>query len=170
MKSSTKNTFKYTGIVKLSQYTSTKKKILQAELRNAGGPALFNFLTDCLIGDFEKAKQTRPHKIMLLNEETFSEPSDSIITPVSRFFSLATCEKVLTSDKNSSTVRYSFIIPRDELREVKNFNRIGLYTAPTDVSNPSDYAAIVEVKDSASLNLALSSVLVVDWELTISNK
>ena len=66
LKSSTTSRVEYTGIVRLSQYTGGKKFTI-AEMHNVGGKPLFDFLADCLIGDFDLAKLDRPTKILLLN-------------------------------------------------------------------------------------------------------
>ena len=50
-----KSSLEYTGIVNLSQYINGKKFTI-AQLHNAGGKPLFEFLADCLVGDFEIAK------------------------------------------------------------------------------------------------------------------
>ena len=59
------NTFTYTGVVTLSQYIGSKK-IQVAQVHNAGGASLFEFLADCLIGDIEIAQTKRPTKIKLI--------------------------------------------------------------------------------------------------------
>ena len=67
MKSTTINNIGYTGIVTLSQYTNGKQFIL-AKTHNAGANPLFNFLADCLLGDFSVAAYSLPSKVMLINK------------------------------------------------------------------------------------------------------
>lgn len=167
MKNIAINSLGYAGRVTISQRIGSKK-IKIAELHNAGANPLFNFLADCLIGDFDKASIDRPKKIMLLNKKINTDDNSFTYESVSEFIYLLTNpEKVYKDNAGSSAVvRYSFVITRDKL-ENANFNCIALYT--DTVMEPDNYAAICEVTNS-SFNSAVSSALVVDWELIISNK
>lgn len=174
MKNKAINTLGYTGVVTLYQYIGKNKKIIK-KIHNSGGNALFMFLADCLLGDYEIAKYERPTKIMLLNSEiteTKAPDNSKVYTftdakKASGFIYLLTKpEKVYNT--SGSTVRYSFMIPRD-LLESTTFNSIGLYSDQATISDAGDYAAICKA-DVTQADLAVSSVLVVDWELTIANK
>ena len=68
MKNIATNTLGYTGIVTLSQYINSKK-IKIAQVHNEGSYPLFNFLSDCLLGDFSIAALALPNKIMLLKKD-----------------------------------------------------------------------------------------------------
>lgn len=174
MKNKALNTFKYTGIVTLSQYIGSKKvKIAQAH--NTGGNPLFDFLANCLVGDFALAEASRPNKIMLVKrtEETSSDGKKSYDyeskSPV--IYLLTTPEKVYSATQ--SIVRYSFLISRDALDAITNFDGlgIGLYTAGYPDSdlmeNPENFAAYCDVE--LSKKGLINAALVVDWELVISN-
>jgi hypothetical protein len=164
MKNTATNTLGYTGIVTLSQYINSKKLKI-AQMHNEGSYPLFNFLSDCLIGDFAIAELDIPEKIMLLSRDTAGE--DYI--DVSGFiYLLSKPEKVY--NRSVGTVRYSFIVPKTKLISAE-FSHIGLYTR--SATEAMEYAAICEVnfsKLSKLGNISTSSALVVDWELTISNK
>ena len=162
IKSNAKNALAYTGIVKLSQYTKGKKFTV-AEIHNEGGLALFNFLADCLISDFETAKADRPTKILLLkvNEEGVPMQADN----TSFIYLLTAPEKVYS--ENEGIVRYSFIIPQEYFVGT-NFNAIGLYPNSATYQDIANYAAYCTV-DTNEWSLSISSVLVLDWELHISN-
>ena len=128
IKGTTINNIGYTGIVKLSQYTKNKK-VPVAEIHNEGGLSLFNFLADCLVGDFDIAKVDRPTKILLLNidEQNNIKAADN----TSFIYLLAKPEKVYSED--AGIVRYSFIIPQEYFAASGvvgsiRFNAIGLYT------------------------------------------
>lgn len=169
MKNIATNTLGYTGTVTLSQYIGSKKFKI-AQVHNAGGNPLFNFLSDCLVGDFDVAKFSRPTKIRLLNYTQESDETTGkitkIFTPASDFIYLLTKpEKIYNTSKG--IVRYSFAISRDVL-EGGNFNSIGLYSNSASELEPDNFAAFCEVNVSKTA-IAASSVLVVDWELTISN-
>lgn len=169
MKNTATNTLNYTGIVTISQYIGSKK-IKIAQTHNAGGNSLFNFMSDCLVGDFDVAALNRPTKIRLLYYDTEVDSTTGNIvenyTPVSGFLYLYTKpEKVY--DKSRGVVRYSFAISKDVL-EGGDFNSIGLYTnSATDVE-PDNFAAFCEINIPRAEILA-SSLLIVDWELIISN-
>jgi hypothetical protein len=163
IKSTAVNNLEYTGIVKLSQYTNGKK-FMVAEKHNEGGKALFNFLTDCLVGDFDIAKIDRPSKIMLLNKDGAGNLAKA--TNTSFIYLLSKPEKVYSTEKKG-IVRYSFIIPQDYFVGT-DFNAIGLYTGSTSELDLNDYAAFCELNLSG-VSLSISSVLVLDWELHISN-
>jgi hypothetical protein len=175
MKNTAINTLEYTGIVTLSQYIGSKK-IEIARIANAGGNPLFTFLADCLAGDFDVAKLNRPKKIMLLkrtaHESTDGETATSYdYESKSYFIDIRNKpEKVYTEEKKG-LVRYSFMISRDIL-EGAEFNGIGLYTESAKDSDLANFAAFCEVTDSIGKpnSLSSSSVLVIDWELSISNK
>ena len=165
------NTIKYTGIVTLSQYNG-KTKTQIAQVSNTGGNKLFEFITDCLIGDFDIAKQNRPTKLKLLYRTPDEDNLKSYkYTSSSHFiFLMNKPEKVYS--ENGGKVRYSFMLSRDLLAGNK-FNCIGLYadSARERDSDIEAFAALCEVSEELnSASLSSSSVLVVDWELIISNK
>ena len=105
MKNKALNTLSYTGIVTLFKYVGSKKVKL-AQAYNSGGPSLFNFLADCLIGEFSTAQASKPAKIMLLNKTEDGYES------ISGFVFLRTKpEKVEVN--HQCRIRYSFMVPRD---------------------------------------------------------
>lgn len=158
------NNLDYTGIVTLSQYKN-QKKIPIATFHNAGSNTLFNFLSECLVGNYEAAEFLRPTKIMLLKIDT----EENKITPASGFINLMTNpEKVVkTSNVAGSTVCYSFMVSRDIL-ESADFNSLGLYADGTTFNEVDNFAAFCDIELNSS-ELSLSSLLVIDWELNISN-
>lgn len=161
IKSRAVNNLGYTGIVRLSQYTDGKKSVL-AEVHNKGGKPLFNFLANCLVGDFDIASQDRPMKILLLNED---EKGNLTKTRNTDFIYLLTKPEKVYSESEEGIVKYSFIIPQEYFSRA-DFNAIGLYT--NTATEAKDYAAYCGVKVS-DLTFSITSVLVLDWELHISN-
>jgi hypothetical protein len=163
MKGTAANTIGYTGIVTLSQYINSKKIVI-TKVHNEGKLPLFNFLADCLAGDFDIAKIDRPTKIMLLNES-----EDGVCTKAgnaSFIHILAKPERVYSATEG--IVRYSFLIPPEAIIGA-NCNAIGLYTASASEADLDDFAAHCIV-DLDSSGISLSSILLVDWELHISNR
>jgi hypothetical protein len=160
MKGTATNKLGYTGIVTISQYNQGKK-ILIEQIHNEGNYPLFNFLANCLIGAFDIAKLDRPAKIMLLNK---TESGISAATNAG-FLGLRTNpEKVYSA--TSGIVRYSFIIPAEDIST--DFNAIGLYMNSATKSDLDNYAACCDVDINAN-TISSSSVLVIDWELHITN-
>jgi hypothetical protein len=165
MKNIATNSIGYTGIVTLSQCINGKKYKIK-QVYNSGGNPLFNFFSDCLLGDYDIAEYNRPIKIMLLNKEE-GQPLKKAAN--SSFIYITTCpEKVY--NPNAGITRYSFIIPKDILMGT-NFNAIGLYTKSATETTLDDYAAICDLSSSEfEVTMATSTVLVLDWQLIISNK
>jgi hypothetical protein len=157
------NSLAYTGIVKLSQYIG-RKKFTIAQMHNAGGKPLFDFLADCLVGDFEIAKLDRPTKILLLNEDENNNLSKANDTG----FIYLTSKPEKVYDEAEGIVRYSFIIPQDIFANT-NFNAVGLYTGTATTVDIEDYAAYCYIGTDVLNDISISSVLVLDWELHISN-
>ena len=62
MTSKSINNLYYTGIVTLSQYDG-KKRTPIVRLHNTGGNLLFEFLANCLVGNFDQAAKNQPAKI-----------------------------------------------------------------------------------------------------------
>lgn len=163
VKGTTVNSLGYTGIVTLSQYIRGKKRIV-AKIHNRGNKPLFDFFADCLVGNFDTAKLYRPNKIMLLykdDENVLHKAEDTDF-----IYLLSNPEKVYNDTEG--VVRYSFIIPQDRFAG-KNFNAIGLYTKAADGIDVNNYAAYCDIKQDTIRDVSLSSVLVLDWELHISN-
>lgn len=165
MKGTAVSNLEYTGIVTLSQCIRGKTFEV-AKFHNAGGKSLFNFLANCLVGDFELARLTRPAKIMLLHEDVETR-SISKASNTSFIYLLSKPETVYSSE-NKSIVRYSFIIPQDFFTGT-SFNAIGLYTSEATEADLDSYAALVSNINFDDVNISISSILILDWELHISN-
>lgn len=164
IKSVAKNNIGYTGVVKLSQYTGNKKFII-AEIHNEGGKPLFDFLSDCLTGNFTVASANVPNKILLLNIDEETYPAEIKAADDADFIYLLTMPEKVYSEEEG-IVRYSFIIPQEYFTSSKRFNAIGLYADSAEYAE--DYAAYCKV-DTSTWSVSISSVLVLDWELHIAN-
>ena len=163
MKNTATNMLGYTGIVTLSQYINGKQFIL-AKVHNKGGEALFNFLADCLSGDFETASKNMPIKISLINKSIREDGEP--VSDTSGYVRLRTAPVKVKADSESSTVRYSFIVPQEYLHS-GDFNCVRLYA--DSAQGIDDFAAEVDADELQNVAFTASSVLVVDWELIISN-
>ena len=164
MKNIAINTLKYTGIVTLSQCIKGKK-VKIAQKHNAGGTSLFNFLTDCLVGDFSLASLYIPNKVRLLTKED----DESLSSSTGFIYMQTRPEKVLTDSSQVASAKYSFIIPKEQLET--NINKIvgiGLYAKSTTIDDISNYAARCDI-DFSQVDIQTKSDLLIDWELTFSN-
>lgn len=168
MKNSVINNLGYTGIVTLSLYNDSKK-IPVAQVHNSGYSSLFNFLANCLMGDFDTANFELPTKIKLLYSEIDPATNQRIVESASGFiYFLNRPERLaLANSQNSSAVCYSFVVPRDIIENAK-FNSIGLYPNMASELDIDSYSAICDLGNNLN-GLASSAVLVVDWKLIITN-
>jgi hypothetical protein len=163
MKNIAKNTISYTGVVTISRY-SNDKKIEIMKVHNQGRNPLFDFLADCLVGDYTKASISIPDKIMLLK----ASEDDTQLTASSGFIHVLTPPEKITRE-HESCARYSFLVTSDKIE--KSFNRIGLYTkaATDDINELWNYAAYCNINEINNTGRSAAAALVIDWELIISN-
>ena len=162
MKNIATNKLDYSGVVTLSTRIGSKKVQLK-NVNNSGNSQLFDFLSDCLVGNFDTAKLTMPAMIKLLNKN-----DEGGYTSASGFVYLRSMpEKIIDPKSNSCIVVYSFEIPYDQVIKAGPFSHIGLYSANSRVSDIENYSAICEVNVAEN---SISSVLLVDWKLTIENR
>lgn len=171
MKNTATNNLGYTGIVTISRYIG-KNKIKIAQVKNTGGQSLFDFFSDCLVGDYQSAEIHRPVKIMLLKytEKLVGGVLKLEVEKASDRFLYPTTKPEKIYKASASTVRYSFIISGDQLQNT-DFNGIGLYT--DEVTRDDDcnkYAAFCKVDNLDDMVITPSALLAVDWELNILNK
>jgi hypothetical protein len=166
MKNAAINNLTYAGIDTLSQHTGKTKTMLK-KLKNSGGKSLFDFLSYCFTGDFDIAMVNRPTKIMLLKKSVDESYSTSNYESASGFIYLLTKPEKLYNSSGGSTVCYSFIIPREYLEN--DFNCIGLYPDSATTSNANEYSAVCDIS-AVDIPMTASAVLVVDWELVITNQ
>lgn len=172
MKSKILSTLTYSGVVTLSKYTGSKKVEL-AQLHNEGSNMLFDFFTDCLAGNFEDAEAERPNKIRVINREKVADGVYQYTAASASFIHLVGIPEKL---EGKSGIRYSFIIPKDLINNIESTGAgelaLGLYAKKIlrDDSDLKNFSAICDITSVRSLFNASNSALVVDWELTISNR
>lgn len=165
MKNMILNNLTYTGTVTLSQYKSGKKRVI-TKIKNSGGDALYNFFYSCFLGDFESAAKHRPCKIMLLKTDGNTPPNQ--IEAASSFI-YQTSVPVPTTNTTGGLgfkLRYSFLIPREYVDIT--FNAIGLYPNAASEADLMNYSAFCTLNFSNTATTSASSVLVIDWDLSIS--
>lgn len=141
--------------------------------KNSGTTELFDFLANCLAGKFNVARL--PSKILLLfngSDNAIKATATSCIQR-SAWVSRAQAPTVDSSPANQSTkVTYNFEVPKNAI--AGEFNQIALYGAnSTEIDKFSAYYYLANssgdflTEDPAEWSP--STVLLIDWELTISN-
>ena len=159
------NNVSYTGIVSLSQYHG-KSKVLIEKIENAGGMALFDFLAECIIGNFDSIKLERPTKIMLLKKYK-NEITGLISYKSASDFIYMLNQPTKVYNPTGSAVCFSFIIPIEYLRT--DFDAVGLYSSTAGTQDADKYSAVCSIPNFATTRFSSSSVLIVDWQLNIHN-
>ena len=159
-----RNCLEYTGVVRLSQYINNKKMLI-AESHNAGGSALFNFLSNCLTGDFDLAKYSRPDKILLLKIDKVTGSIEKASN--TSFIQFLTRPERIYGKDSECIIRYSFVLPQEYFAGTE-FNAVGLYPQSATELDIQDYSAICTLTTD-NWNISRSSVLLLDWDLRISN-
>lgn len=168
MKNIAVNTLNYTGIVTISQYSGTKK-VKIAQKHNTGGVSLFDFLADCLLGDFDTAYANRPTKVMLVERTTPRPDSTNYEYKAASGFVFLRIKPEKTVSGRRSSVRYSFLIPRDLIENLSNSANLGLglYSNSASWDEPQNFIAFCDL--DLDMSTLANASLVVDWELVITN-
>ncbi len=165
----------YEGKVTLT--LKSNNRILESKTyKNSGTAQLFKFLGYCLIGEYEEAKDLLPNKILLLNNTSQSPngASQTAIEQRSAWQTLAQTPAIISDDATEQVrVVYSFEVPRNAI--TGSFNQVALYSVGADdINDFSAYYYLVDGHgDWATVDLStwsVTTVLLVEWELTISNK
>lgn len=155
--------------------------IAKQTIHNTGRVPLFKFFASCLAADWNTASATFPSRIVLFsakNGEDDFDPSNwtdtEALTPTSGIMQSTTPEIIANGVSNYCAVRYHFRIPTSLLGGGKatNIGKIGLYSKTATLNDPLAYI-FIEDSDKEILSKAENSpnlVIVLDWELTISNQ
>jgi hypothetical protein len=179
MENIVKNNIGYSGKVKLT-FLDGQHTIKTFEFKNSGTSTLFNFFAYCLMGSFDEAALYRPTKVRLLKvvkealEDGYGNIESDTMAASGLIYLRSRPEQVV-SNLDGQTVKLSFMIPRTMIEEV-DFNRIALYPQFAGESDIYEYSAFCDLsgEDDLDINIytawTVSSVLLIDWELTISNK
>jgi hypothetical protein len=171
------NKFNYSGEVKLSIYDDNEL-ISSRKIKNSGTDFLFDFFAYSLMGEFDKAKLYRPTKILLQKIYYDTDGAVEECAPASGFIYLRTKPQIVYKDETESrTVKLSFVVPRTAISNTE-FNRVCLFADCMTYDEQNSYSAFCNLDTSSDLmggttnisSWSLSTVLMIDWELTISNK
>jgi hypothetical protein len=144
--------------------------------KNNGTAQLFRFLGYCLIGACEdsEAKKLLPTKILLLANDS-GDPATADPTSVTQQSDWQTYAQTPTISSTPShvSVTYNFEIPRNAI--FGSFNQVALYGV--GINHLADFSAYYFLTDALgafeeqkALEWSATTVLLIDWELTLSNK
>lgn len=149
--------------------------------KNNGTVELFNFLGNCLINKFTEAEKLLPNQILLLyNSKSPTHAYAKSVTPQSEFIGLAQTPSIVDDPETESVkVTYNFEVANQLIEG--EFNQIALYGAGK--TNPglevAEFSAYYFLTDDSGAFMTMSpkkdgwsatTVLLIDWELSISNK
>lgn len=173
----------YEGKVTLT-LKSNNRVLKSKTYKNSGTNQLFKFLGYCLIGAYEEANRLLPTKILLLRNTTANQgpagATPTSVVPCSTWQTRDTqTTPTIISDSATSQVKvvYSFEVPRAAIESP--FNQIALYGAfAEDLSSDiHDFSAYYYLTDSRgdfelqnTASWSATTVLLIEWELSISNK
>ena len=150
--------------------------------KNKGRAPLFKFLGYCLMGSYEEVKQLLPTQIMLLYNTESQGVLKANPTSVEKRSSLRGLAQTPVIENDSIaervTVTYSFEVPRASIYGGA-FNQIALYGAGMTELDFKDFSAYFYLVDDFNEfeshdpdidDWSATTVLLVDWELSLSNK
>lgn len=170
----------YSGIVTL-KLAQDNEIIKQATIHNTGRIPLFSFFANCLAANWNAASAKFPSRIVIFSAETNETEFDSskwskttAITPDVGIMQANVPEIISDPKTDSCAVKYHFRIPTSLIgsSNAAEIGKIGLYSKNVTLADPLAYIFI----DSETKTLVANAsnnpnvVILLDWELTISNK
>ncbi len=162
----------YKGIVKVSIVNGQNKTISTNTYYNNGTNNLFNFIANCIAGNYINHEKYRPCKIALYKAAASGSNIKSEYR-VSNFIFQDGAAKVknINSDKTSGCeVIYHFRIPFVQLTSSENVVSAALWPSIFSENN-NEYSAIVNLNPVIEIpeNVSTNWTIIVDWTLQISN-
>lgn len=170
----------YTGVVTVSVYDNDRL-IKSTTSNNAGMSTLFNFICNCLKGDFKSARESRPCKLILLkkddNESEDSTPltdkesnktywSESYAVSAPTVYDTAA---IGTVDNNKCDITYHFRIPSLNLQTGAEIKKLLLL--PVKYTTFSEACAYYVLENEIKLPEKSGNItIIIDWKLIFSNK
>lgn len=170
----------YSGTVTM-KLARDNRILKQAIIHNAGRIPLFKFFASCLAANWDMASSTFPSRIVVFsaeNGETTFDPTkwkaQTAITPDSGIMQATVPEIISDPENDSCAVRYHFRIPTSLIgaENASTMGKIGLYSKNVTLADPLAYIFIDSKTKALIANAANNPniVILLDWELTISNK
>lgn len=170
----------YSGIVTL-KLAYDNKILKQTTIHNAGRISLFRFFASCLAANWNTASSTFPSRIVIFSAENNETEFDSskwskttAITPDTGIIQSTVPEIIADGEHESCAVKYHFRIPTSLIGagDASAIGKIGLYSKNVTLADPLAYIFIDSETKTLIANAANNPnvVILLDWELTISNK
>ena len=135
--------FNYTGDITV-KLTEGDRVYSEQHFHNTGCAKLFNFVADCLTGNFNAAKSSRPCRIVLFKLDPIEDEENTTFNRLywnddTRVSTKVIYDSAVTPGatiENGSTVTYHFRIPYLCLVDGAEVRKLGLY--PDIISSYSD--------------------------------
>ncbi len=169
----------YEGKVTLT-LMSNNRVLKTQTYKNNGTAQLFKFLGYCLIGRSNDVENLLPYKIALLFNDSSTSPAaanEYSVQPRSGLMEIAQAP-MISSQPEEVKVTYSFELNKSAI--FGPINQVALYgygynDINEDFGNFSAYYYLAdstkdEFKTEDTENWSATTVLLIDWELSISNK
>ncbi len=169
----------YEGKVTLT--LKSNNRVLKSQTyKNKGTARLFKFLGHCLAGAYGEAQGYLPTQIVLLyngaGSGLTSTATEDNVTQRSSWISYAQTPTIISDDTLEQVrVVYSFEVTKAAV--TGEFNQVALYGVnASDITEFSAYYYLTDPENPGNFFLqsindwSASTVLLIDWELIISNK
>lgn len=161
------NGINYHGEVSISVMDGKRK--LCAVTHNNGGKGLFNFLSNCLLGNFVAAKSSYPSKIACFGTVT---DTDTKPVKLSSFIRYDSSRWEAKETSTGSSIYFHFRIPYSALKP-GTISELRLYT--NEVSGEGveeDICAKINLKDSITVPDTTDGnfTVIVDWKMTLTDE
>lgn len=173
----TNNAIEYSGKITVSTLDGDRV-ISKQTYHNNGTNKLFSFLSNCLSGDFNTAKATRPCRLLLLKTDAAeidkisdSKPTDSDYSDYwdAEYYAAPPVYYSKTPVAIGGTVTYNFRVPFLILENGVNIKKMAL--VPETSNGVEDISAYYVLNDSIQVPTSGGNfTILVDWELSFANK
>ena len=162
----------YKGIVKVSIVNGQNKTISTNTYHNNGTNNLFNFIANCIAGNYINHEKYRPCKIALYKAAESGSNIKSACR-VSNFIfqdGAAKVKNISSGIASGCEVIYHFRIPFVQLTSGANVVSAALWPSIFSENN-NEYSAAVNFNPEIEIpaNVSTNWTIIVDWTLQISN-
>ena len=163
------NGINYHGEVSISVMDGKRK--LCAVTHNNGRKGLFNFLSNCLLGNFIAAKSSYPSKIACFGTVT---DTDTTLVRLSSFIRYDSSRWETKETSTGSSIYFHFRIPYSALKQ-GTISKLRLYT--NEVSGEDveeDICAEINLEDTKYITVPDTTdgnfTVIVDWKMTLTDE
>ena len=163
------NGISYHGEVSISVMDGKRK--LCTVTHNNGRKGLFNFLSNCLLGNFAAAKSSYPSKIACFGTVT---DTDTTLVRLSSFIRYDSSRWETKETSTGSSIYFHFRIPYSALKH-GTISKLRLYT--NEVSGEDveeDICAEINLEDTKYITVPDTTdgnfTVIVDWKMTLTDE